>query len=285
MGIYKQPGKWECGPFALKHALLMRGILASEWEISRLAGSSPEGTDEAQLARAASNFGCAFPTVRRTDGEAAREELIGYLHGGAPCLLCVNQWDHWVTAVHEEDGQFIILDSEKSEVIVILDWPRLRKSWVYYDEDRETLYDLHPVIPRNGGQARARFTLEWAHHLRDPENRGLAQLWDSYVEDLITLCGPPAAGADGAVPLGQLLARNSPLFLDQLQTWHRGVERQAAEDVINRMRFVADTYGLTVPLDDERRVIAAVSTMLAIWCAGEFGIEPLYRRVPVRRLR
>ncbi|HSG82734.1 MAG TPA: hypothetical protein VLC48_10810 [Gemmatimonadota bacterium] len=285
MGIYKQPGRWECGPFALKHALLMRGILASDWEISRLAGSSPEGTDEDQLARAARSFGCTFPTVRRTDAELAREELVNYLHDGTPCLLCVNEWDHWVTAVHEEDGQFIILDSEKSEVIVILDWPQLRTLWVYHDADGETLYDLHPVIPREGDQTRARFTLEWAHHLRDPVNRGLAQLWDTYVEDLITLCGPPVRGGDGSAPLGQLLDQYSLLILDQLQTWHGKVERQAAENVIDRMRFVADTYGLTVPVDDEQRIISAVSMMLALWSAGEFGVEPLYRKVPVRKLR
>lgn len=53
MGIYKQPNKWQCGPFALKHGLLMRGMLASEWEIGKVAGTTPLGTDETQLERAA----------------------------------------------------------------------------------------------------------------------------------------------------------------------------------------------------------------------------------------
>jgi hypothetical protein len=289
MGIYKQPGKWECGPFALKHAFLTCGILASEWEIGRLAGTGPEGTDEAQLARAARHYGCEFPTIRHTDAEAARGELIGYLRDGVACLLCVDEWDHWVTAVEAEGGRFVILDSERPEVIVVLDWPRLRKLWVYHDEDDDgasrTLYDLHPVIPQEGQRARARFTLGRALHLRDPENRGLAQLWDGYVEDLIALCGSPQPESSGSRAFGEFLGANTDLLLDQLETWHGSVDRRAAEVVLDRMRFVAETYGLTLPQDEEKRAISAVSVMLALWSAGEFGVEPLYRKVPVRKIR
>ena len=31
--------------------------------------------------------------------------------------------------------------------------------------------------------------------------------------------------------------------------------------------------------------VSAVSMLLALWAAGEYGIEPLYRKVPVRKLR
>lgn len=288
MGIYKQPGKWECGPFALKHAFLMLGILASEREIGSLAGTTPEGTDEVQLARAARHYGCELPTRRHTVPGAAREELVSYLRDGIACLMCVDEWDHWVTAVAEEGGQFILLDSERPEVIVILDWPRLRKLWVYHDEEddgaAQTLYDLHPVIPREGKRTRAHFTLERALHLQDPENRGLAQLWDTYVEDLIALCGPPP-GSAGSRSFGEFLAENESLLLDQLEIWHGSMDRPAAASVLHRMRFVADTYGLTLPPDDETRAISAVSVMLALWCAGEFGVAPLYRKVPARKLR
>ncbi|NIR44901.1 MAG: hypothetical protein GWN99_11395 [Gemmatimonadetes bacterium] len=284
MGIYKQPGKWECGPFALKHALLMRGILASEWKIGRLAGTSPAGTNEVQLARAAAHYGCEFPTVRRTDPGAAREELARHLREGVACLLCVDEWDHWVAAVNEEEDRFIILDSEKLEVIVVLDWPRLRKWWVYHD-DGATLYDLHPVIPPDTQRTRARFTLERARHLLDPANRSLAQLWDIYVEDLIALCGSPQPAAADARSFGEFLNENADLLLDQLETWHGKVDRDAAVVVLDRMRFVADTYGLSVQPDGERRTISALSVMLALWCAGEFGVAPLYRKVPVHKIR
>jgi hypothetical protein len=291
MGIYKQPGKWECGPFALKHALLMRGLLASEREIARLAGTGPDGTDEKELERAAAHYGCGLPTVRRFESDAARDELIRYLRDGSPCLLCINGWDHWVTAVHEEAGQFIILDSEKPEVILVVDWPRLRQQWVYHDEagdgskSARKIYDLHPLVPERPLPSRARFSLERARYLLQPENRGLARLWDGYVEDLIAICRTRPSQGGRSLALGEFLRRHSELLLDQLANWHGQIERQAAEQVLERMRFVADTYGLVIRQSDEKRTVAAVSMILALWSAGEFGVEPLYRKVPVRKIR
>lgn len=288
MGIYKQPGKWECGPFALKHALLMRGVLASEWEIAQSAGAGREGTDEAQLDEAARRYGFELPTVRKLQADEARDELVEYLKDGVPCLLCVDDWDHWVTAVHEERERFIILDSEKPEVVVILDWPRLKELWVYHEEDEEgttTFYDLHPLIPRDHQPARARFTLERALGLREPHNRTLAQLWDVYVEDLITICDSQESQGGRSASLGEFVRRHATLLLDQLESWHARIDRDAAAQVLERMRFVADTYGMTIRQSDEKRTIAAISMILALWSAGEFGVEPLYQKVPVRKIR
>ena len=288
MGIYKQPGKWECGPFALKHALLMRGVLASEWEIAKSSGAGRDGTDEAQLEEAARRFGCELPTVRKLEADEARRELVDYLRGGVPCLLCVDDWDHWVTAVHEERGQFIILDSEKPEVVVIIDWPRLRELWVYHHEDEDgttTFYDLHPLIPQDQTPTRARFTLQRALSLAEPDNRTLAQLWDVYVEDLIAICGAGESQGGRSVSLGEFVRRHATLLLDQLEAWHARIDRDAAAQVLERMRFVADTYGLTIRQSDERRTIVALSMILGLWSAGEFGVEPLYRKVPVRKIR
>jgi hypothetical protein len=288
MGIYKQPGKWECGPFALKHALLMRGVLVSEWEIARLAGMNPDGTDEVQLESAARRYGCELPTIRELDAEEAREQLVGYLRDGVPCLLCVDGWDHWVTAVHEEEGRFIVLDSEKPEVIVVLDWPRLRARWVYHDGDEgavQALYDLHPLIPQDGDAPKARFSLERAQQLSRPENSGLAGLWDIYVEDLIAICGSQSSEEGRSVSLGEFLRRDAEMLLDQLAAWHGQVDREAAARVLERMSFVADTYGLAIRESEEKRAVSAVSTILALWSAGEFGVEPLYRKVPVRKIR
>jgi hypothetical protein len=291
MGIYKQPDKWQCGPFALKHALLMQGVLASEWEIGKLAGTTSHGTDENQLAGAARHYGCELPTVRKLDPEAARRELVRYLREGTPCLLCVNGWDHWVTAVQEEKGQFIVLDSQQTDVIVLVDWPRLRSLWVYHDEDENdgetirTLYDLHPLITKDQVRTRARFSLERARQLRRPANRRLAQLWDIYVEDLVAICRTEAQQGGRSRSLGEFLRRHAAMILDQLDSWHGKIDRDAANQVLERMRFVADTYGLVIRQSDEKRTVSAVSMILALWAAGEFGIEPLYRKVPVRKLR
>lgn len=155
MGIYPQPNLWQCGPFALKHALVTLGVLKDEREISKLAGTHWwHGTDDLQLGRAARRFGCKLPLVRRHQPAAARTELVRHLRRGIPVLLCVEEWSHWITAVNVEQGKFILLDSREKQVVTIADWPTLQRRWVYHEPDpvddteTHTYFDLHPVVPQ-----------------------------------------------------------------------------------------------------------------------------------------
>ncbi len=57
MSFYPQPHRYQCGPFALKYALVMLGRFESEKSIAKKAGSNWwYGTDEIGLARAACSY-------------------------------------------------------------------------------------------------------------------------------------------------------------------------------------------------------------------------------------
>lgn len=281
MGIDQQPNQWQCGPFALKHALLVHGILAPEKGISRAAGTTVHGTDEEGLARAARRYDCELEMVRKHDPERARRELVRYLRKGVPCLICIDEWDHWVTVVKEEKGQFILLDSQEHGVIVIASWGKLRRMWVHHqpdevDEDMvRTVYDLHPLVPKRRVRTRARFSLERARALR--RNRELARLWDVYVEDLLEICRPRTPRSENVISLGEFLRRHQAMILEELDYWHGEIQLGAARKVLDNMHLVADTYGLVIAADDEKRAIAAIGIILALWAAAAYGIDPVYR--------
>lgn len=290
MGIYQQPNKWQCGPFALKHAFLVHGILVPEREISRAAGTTWYGTDENQLARAARRFGCDFLMIRKHDPEKARRELVQHLRKGIPCLLPIEDWGHWVAVVKEEPGKFILLDSEDSAVVVIQTWNQLRRHWVYkepdeYDEDTvHTIYDLHPIVPKGRRRTRAKFSLERARYLRRPANREFAQLWDVYVEDLLAICRPRTPRSEKVISLGEFLRRHESMMLEELDFWHGSIDTRAAARLLEQMHFVADTYGLVIPADDEKRAIAALCVILGLWAASIYDVGPIYR-IESRRKR
>ncbi len=291
MGIYPQPNRWQCGPFALKHALLVHGILVPEGEISRASGTTWHGTDESRLARAARRFGCDLPMIRKLDAAKARREMVEYLREDIPCLICVHEWSHWVTVVKEEKGQFILLDSEDPAVLVIAPWSRLRRMWVYHEEDEydeetvHTFFDLHPVIPKGRVRTRAKFSLERARYLRRKSNRQLAQLWDVFVDDLLAICRPRTPLSANVISLGEFLRRYEEMILDQLDYWHGALSPTAARRVLDQMHLVADTYGLVIPRDDEKRAIAAICIILGLWAAAEYGVNPVYRPEPKKRRR
>jgi hypothetical protein len=283
MGLYPQPNQWQCGPFALKHALVALGISAEEKVIAKKAGTHWwSGTDEIGLGKAARHFDCKLLMIRRHDPERARRELMSYLRRGIPALLCVYEWEHWVTVVKAEAGKFILLDSKDKAVLTILSWPQLRSNWVYHERDEhdrrhvETIYDFHPIVPRFRVQTKAKFSIARARYLRRRENRRLSRAWDDYVADLLTVCTPRTPLSERVISLGEFLRRHEQMILEQLDHWHGAIDRKAAGKILNNMHFVADTYGLVVRKEDEKRAIAGLTTILTLWAAAEYGVHAVY---------
>ena len=292
MGIYPQPNLWQCGPFALKHALVVLGVLKDERALSRVAGTHWwHGTDEIQLARAARAFDCDLLTIRRNDPERARRELVRYLRRGLPVLLCVDEWGHWLTVVKHEQSRFILLDSREPKVVTIATWTELRRTWAYHETDDydeytgRTLYDLHPVVPRFRPRTQAQFSLARARLLRRQSKRLLAELWDEYLGDLLVLCRTRNPRAERVFSLGEFFRRHGEMILEQVDFWHGTVDRKAAQEILDNLHFVADTYGLVIHVEQEKRAIAGITTIMALWSAGEFGVAPVYGPRPRIRIR
>jgi hypothetical protein len=283
MGIYPQPNIWQCGPFALKHALVMLGIFADEKDITKIAGTHWwHGTDDIQLGRAAKQFRCNLLMIRRHDPEKARSELLSYLRRGIPSLLCIYNWSHWVTVVKAESGKFIILDSREKAVLTILTWRELKNRWVFYEADehdksyKESLYDFHPVVPRFRIRTQAKFSLARARYLRRHENRTLSRMWDVYIADLLTICKPRTPLSARVFSLGEFFRRHESMILDQVETWHGDINMRSASRILKNLHFVADTYGLVISESDEKRAIAGITAILSLWAASTYGVHPVY---------
>lgn len=173
MGIYDQPNSWQCGPFALKHGLFAHGIFVHEDTLTEAAGSTPElGTDERQLSRAARELGCVLLMERHHVAPLARRALHRLLAAQVPVLLCVDQWDHWVTAVGADASQVVVLDSHYETVVRLEPWRALlrrlafrRRPWRWGPPLR--WYDLHPLFSRGETGLRLALTPERARRLLD----------------------------------------------------------------------------------------------------------------------
>jgi len=283
MGLYPQPNKWQCGPFALKHALIMLGKVVNEKKVSEIAGSTWwSGTDEIQLARAARAYECKMKIVRENNPLHAKRELLLTLKRGRPALLCVDGWGHWITVVGAEKGRFIYLDSSKAPVVCVATWKRLKKRWMYKEVDEgdpavtETLYDLHLVIPRFRAKTKARFSLERARHLRRPENRTFATHWDEYFDDLSQICSPRTPLSQKVFPMGELLRRHGEMLKTQVAYWHGTVKREQVGKILKNMKFVADTYDLVVRKSEEKHALVAIATSLTLWAASKYGVDEVY---------
>jgi len=283
MGLYPQPNKWQCGPFALKHALIMLGRIVNEKEVSRIAGAHWwTGTDEIKLSNAAKAYDCELKMLRRKNALRARRELLLALKRGHPSILCVDNWNHWITVVGAERGKFIYIDSREEPVVCVAEWKSLKRRWIYreIDEDDptqiETLFDLHILVPKFRVKSKAHFSLKSARYLRRPENRTFATHWDEYFDDLSYVCHPRTPLSEQVFPMGELLRRHGAMLRSQVVFWHGSVKPRELDKILRNLQFVAATYDFVVRRDDEKRAIAAISTMLTLWAVSKRGVGAVY---------
>ena len=56
------------------------------------------------------------------------------------------------------------------------------------------------------------------------------------------------------------------------------VPESLARQILDHLHFVADTYGLVIHEEQEKRAISGITAILTLWAAGEFGVSSVYAR-------
>jgi hypothetical protein len=228
MGLYDQPNSWQCGPFALKHGLLAYGIFVHEDALACEAGSSEEhGTDDRQLMRIARNHGCVLQLERFHTALTARRALTHLLADHTPVLLCVDQWDHWVTAVGADETHVVVLDSHYDTVVRLEPWEAFMRRVGYRHRlwswgPSVTWYDLHPLRTRGETGLRLALTTERARMLLAAPPTFRAAL-DDYARELLPFAARNGHRS-GSFALGPWLVEGghrhaSALPPETLDTW------------------------------------------------------------------
>lgn len=271
MAIYAQPNSWQCGPFALKHALLAVGRFAHEEELTRLAGAdASHGTDDTGLARAARAHGCKLRLVRRKDAAAARSALTTTLARGMPALLCLDHWEHWVAAVGVEGDQFVLFDSHFDQPLRVEPWDRLGRRLEYRERrwlGTRTLYDVHPLEPRTRRRFRLGLTPPLAKRLLAAGDGRLSRDWDDLARQLLTLGAPQGPQLEFGVPLAEWIAERR----ERIAELAAGVAPELPSrlpSAFDDLAFVARLYDLMLRPDAEPDAESALADMIILRAHG-----------------
>lgn len=278
MSFYPQPNKYQCGPFALKYALVMLGIFKEEDQIGIIAGSTWwAGTDEIGLSRAARRFNCKLKHFQSSNPDDARRMLISELKKGHPCILSVRNWEHWCTVVNYQKGKFVVIDSELDKVVGILTGPQLARRWKYVEKRTGiTSYDGYALIPKFKVQTRAKFTLDNAKEVMYDKNEAIAKKWDQYTNDLITICKPRTKLSYNIITFSEFLRRSEENLVKRVANWHGEPTYSELKKILSNMKFIAEVYDLVVPEDDEKRATIDLTSILMMYACGKYGMNPIY---------
>lgn len=278
MSFYPQPYKYQCGPFALKYALVMLGQFKDEKDISTKAGSTWwYGTDEIGLAKAAKSYKCRMKYFRSSDKQEAVKLLVEQIKKGYPCILSVDNWGHWLTVSNYNKKKFIIVDSDLEKVIAVYSEAQLLKRWLYYDESTDELsFDGYALIPTYKVNTKASFTLEKAKYLMRESNKELAVKWDEYFTDLINICKPFSPYSKHAISFSEFLRRNEKMLVAETADWHGNPTYSELRKILKNMQFVAETYDLVISVEDHKKALVDIALLLMMYSCGKYGMDKIY---------
>ncbi|HKB85866.1 MAG TPA: hypothetical protein VKD08_06835 [Ignavibacteriaceae bacterium] len=256
----------------------MLGRFENEREIAKRAGSTWwYGTDEIGLAKAAKTYDCKMKYFRRETPDEAIKALSEHLKSGYPCILSVDNWEHWFTVINEQQGKFIVVDSGLDKVIVIYSARQLIKRWKYIDDETGfTSYDGYALSSKFKPRTKAKFSLEKARYVMRDGNRVLAEKWDMYFNDLIMMCRPRTSHTTRSISFAEFLRRHEKLLVEEVANWHGQPGYEELKKILKNMRFVSEVYNLVIHTEDQKKTLVDLSALLMMYACGKYGMDPIY---------
>jgi ABC-type bacteriocin/lantibiotic exporter with double-glycine peptidase domain len=150
-GIMKWQSKpWKCGPAAVRNALRAFGVKVSEDVLSKMCGTTDQGTDEYGIMDAVRGQGFVATEYRSGSKKNAWHWLHGTLGHGEVVILCTQAWEHWVVAIGTSGkDRIIIIDSSNFKYNVSENGTHVwKKSWLMYQwwNARKSVPDEEPRL-------------------------------------------------------------------------------------------------------------------------------------------
>lgn len=138
---------WSCGPGAIVNAARALGVRIAEGRVRALAGTTEDGTDEHELIAAARGVGLKASSHHSADQSAAWAFVRANVLDGRPCVLCIDQWRHWVTVIGIVGDRVLLCDPNDTKKnraengIYSMSRPDLLRRW-RHPSDAEPFYAI-----------------------------------------------------------------------------------------------------------------------------------------------
>jgi hypothetical protein len=179
--------------------------------------------------------------------------------------------------INWQQGKFILIDSVKDRVINIYSTRQLVRRWKYLDPDDDFIsYDGYALIPNFKIKTRAKFTLSKARYVMQAKNKELAKHWDTYFNDLISICKPRTATSIHTISFGEFLRRYEKMIIQEVAYWHGNPSHSELKKIIEKMEFIANVYNLVIYIDEHKKALVDITSLLMMYACGKYGMDEIY---------
>lgn len=264
MAFKQQDKDYSCGAAALRYALTFLGKNVAEKDLRRASQTTFWGTDEGGIVKAARHHGCEAVMRNYRHFSAAFRSLIRYVQNGQPCILCVDDWMHWVAVAGANRNGVALFDPRALEVAALIKPLALRRRWAHFkqgDGKEDPHYFFIAVRPRvRQHHPRGIVDNDVVLDLRRREE--LRDGWARYLQDLLSIFGRRPSRAQDSYPAGRFLARNAPLLVDTLSSWDGDAPKKFYRTEMRNLAIVARAYGMRTRPRDEKRTLVSLACIL-----------------------
>jgi hypothetical protein len=132
MKLQHQKLSYWCGPAAVANALACFGEQVEQEDVARnrCIVTKGEGTDENEILRALVSYGCGVSPHRDSRVRHSKTWLQNQLVHFGPAILCVDNYQHWVTALATIGAKSVLLfDPAVDCGLELYSWSELMKRW------------------------------------------------------------------------------------------------------------------------------------------------------------
>lgn len=264
MAFEQQDKEYSCGAAALRYALTFLGRTVDEKELRKASQTTSWGTDESGIAKAARRFGCEVVMRNYRRYPAAFRSLIRYVQSGQPCILCVDQWMHWVAVAGASRSGVALFDPKALEVARLVKPESLRRRWAHLKQESGEA-DPHFFFIAVRRRVRVRHPKGVADNdivLRLRKREDLREGWDRYLRDLLTIFEPARERIEESSPAWRFITRHAPLLVETVMTWDGEMPRRFYRTELHNLTIVARAYGLRMRTRDEKRSLVSLACIL-----------------------
>lgn len=265
MAFSKQDKEYSCGAASLRYALTFLGKTVEEKDLRKASQTTFwNGTDESGLAKAASRHGCEAVMRNYRRFPTAFRSLVRYVQNGQPCILCVDNWMHWVAVAGANRNGAALFDPKSDDVAALVKPPSLRRRWAHFkldDGQADPHFFFIAIRPRvRRHHPKGVVDNELVQRLRRRED--LREDWDRYLRELINLFGRRPSRAEDRYAAWKFVSRNTPFLINMVSYWDGDVPKSFYKTRLRNLTLVCRAYGFQMRPREEKKALVGLACIL-----------------------
>jgi hypothetical protein len=66
------------------------------------------------------------------------------------------------------------------------------------------------------------------------------------------------------------------MIIEQVAYWHGDPTYSELKKIVDKMKFIADVYNLIIYIDDHKKALVDITSLLMIYSCGKYGMDKIY---------